>query len=457
MPRADLRLVNTSRDEDYQERILPGVSRTFALTIPELPPGLRRAVANAYLLCRIADTIEDEPALKPAEKKRFHKQFTQVLAGKADVQAFASELTPLLSSRTLEAERDLVANTARVLAVTKSLNEGQLQAVRRCVTVMCDGMPKFESNASREGLATLAELDRYCYYVAGVVGQMLAELFCDFSPAIDKNRSELQRLSVSFGQGLQLTNILKDIWEDYQRGVCWLPRDLFAEHGFDLSQLEYAKGSREFSEGLTHMVGLAHGHLRNALSFTLLIPGEQAGIRRFCLLAIGLALLTLRKIQLNPRFARGNEVKVSRNAVKATILTTNLAVGDDDRLRHLFRLTAANLPALTPALVNYPKDLAPANALTIQPKDTGNSMPAKSKTVAFPQSHDALHLNQIEPAIDKAKSALLAEQNPAGYWNYEVESDCTIPAEYIMMMHFVDDINVELQEKLPFTCATSKP
>lgn len=450
MPRADLRLVDTSQDEDYQERILPGVSRTFALTIPELPPGLRCAVANAYLLCRIADTIEDEPALAPAEKQHFHQQFTAVVAGEFDAKEFAQALAPLLSDNTLATERDLVANTARVVAVTNTLSGPQRQAVQRCVTVMCEGMPQFERKASREGLPKLADLDCYCYYVAGVVGQMLAELFCDYCPETNTRRDELQRLSVSFGQGLQLTNILKDIWEDYQRGVCWLPQDLFTEHGCDISKLQVNKGSPEFSAALTHMVGLAHGHLRNALSFTLLIPSEQAGIRRFCLLAIGLALLTLRKIQLNPGFARGNEVKVSRNAVKATILTTNLAVGDDNRLRHLFRLTAANLPALTPALVNYPPDLAPANA----PKSsttgltTGDSMSANPQTVDFPQDYQATHLRGVERAIEQAKTSLLADQDPAGYWCYPVESDCTIPAEYIMMMHFVDDIDTELQAKI---------
>ena len=52
-------------DEEYQERILPHVSRTFALTIPQLPAALRIPVTNAYLLCRIADTIEDEDLLRP--------------------------------------------------------------------------------------------------------------------------------------------------------------------------------------------------------------------------------------------------------------------------------------------------------------------------------------------------------------------------------------------------------
>jgi farnesyl-diphosphate farnesyltransferase len=58
-------------DEIYQSDILTGVSRTFALTIPQLPPALCKVVSNGYLLCRIADTIEDEPGLTLAQKKEF--------------------------------------------------------------------------------------------------------------------------------------------------------------------------------------------------------------------------------------------------------------------------------------------------------------------------------------------------------------------------------------------------
>ena len=66
-------------DAVYQDRILPHVSRTFALTIPQLPPALRTPVTSAYLLCRIADTIEDEPALSPTETLAFMQRFMGAL------------------------------------------------------------------------------------------------------------------------------------------------------------------------------------------------------------------------------------------------------------------------------------------------------------------------------------------------------------------------------------------
>jgi len=58
-------------DDQFQALLLEGVSRTFALTIPQLPEKLYGAVANAYLLCRIVDTIEDEVSLSPEQKKIF--------------------------------------------------------------------------------------------------------------------------------------------------------------------------------------------------------------------------------------------------------------------------------------------------------------------------------------------------------------------------------------------------
>jgi len=54
----------------------------------------------------------------------------------------------------------------------------------------------------------------------------------------------------------------------------------------------------------------------------------------------------------------------------------------------------------------------------------------------------------IESAIKNAQDKLLSLQHKDGYWIFELEADCTIPAEYIMMMHYLDDIDAELQAKL---------
>jgi len=335
---------------DFQNRILPHVSRTFALTIPQLPMPLRIAVTNAYLLCRIADTIEDEPALAAAETRLYLQRFTAVVRGSEPAAPLAQELARRLSERTLPAERELVSGMERVVAITASLGE-QRPPIERCIEIMGLGMHHFQHSASLAGLARSSDLDSYCYYVAGVVGEMLTELFCCHSSAIATQRAALLELSTSFGEGLQLTNIIKDFWEDRSRGACWFPREVFARHGVELGQLTAQRSDERFQAGVRELVAVAHGHLRNALAYALLLPAQEPGIRRFCLWAIGLAVLTLRRIDAHADYTRGAQVKVSHSAVLLVRLSTSAAVRHDRALRQMFEYAARGLPLAPPLAV----------------------------------------------------------------------------------------------------------
>lgn len=336
--------MNSQTDLDYQANILSGVSRTFALTIPVLPPDLALVVTNAYLLCRIADTIEDDVALNDTQKTDFHARFVRVVEGREAAEPFAEDLAPLLSERTIADERDLVRNTAKIIRITHGFSEAERNSLTKCVTIMCRGMPEFQRNKTAYGLPALRNLDEYCYCVAGVVGEMLTELFLLHCPELAPNRDRMMQLAVSFGQGLQMTNILKDVWDDRQADTCWLPRAVFERHGFDLDTIDSLHDSPAFAAGLDELVGVAHAHLRNALEYSCIIPKGQPGIRKFCLWAIGIAVLTIRKIHNNPGFSSGAEVKVSRRTVKATVLTTNLALRSNRALKLVFNRAAAGLP-----------------------------------------------------------------------------------------------------------------
>jgi farnesyl-diphosphate farnesyltransferase len=173
---------------------------------------------------------------------------------------------------------------------------------------------------------------------------MLTRLFCDYSPQIAKRRDTLMPLAISCGQGLQMTNILKDIWEDRQRGACWLPQDVFRDVGVDLADLTRATYTPAFGAGIERLLAIAHAHLRDALRYTLLIPREETAIRNFCLWAIGMALLTLRRISANRAFRSGAEVKISRRSVKLVIAASRLGVKHDRMLEMLFALAARGLP-----------------------------------------------------------------------------------------------------------------
>jgi farnesyl-diphosphate farnesyltransferase len=332
-------------DDALQARLLEGVSRTFALTIPQLPEGLARPVSNAYLLCRIVDTIEDEVSLDSAQKREFCRQFIAVVAGQEDPQRLAHTLAPLLSEQTIPLEHELIRLIPRVIAITHALDGPQREALSLCVAIMGKGMAEFQDRDLRHGLDDMQEMDSYCYFVAGVVGEMLTRLFCHYSPEIAAQQGVMMKLGVSFGQGLQMTNILKDLWDDHSRGVCWLPRDIFASKGFDLTTLQPGHGNPKFVEGFQELIAVAHAHLCNALEYTLGIPSQETGIREFCLWALGMAMLTLRKINAHPYFSDSKQVKITRRSVKAVIVGSRLTRRSNRLLKSLFYLIGKGLPA----------------------------------------------------------------------------------------------------------------
>ena len=178
---------------------------------------------------------------------------------------------------------------------------------------------------------------------------MLTELFCLHADDLAAHRDTLEPLAISFGQGLQMTNILKDIWDDHEAGACWLPRSVF--QGADLTQLPELASRPEFRAGMEKLIGIAHRHLRYALQYSCAIPTTHPGIRRFCFWAVGMAILTLRRIATALPYRSGNAVKISRRQVRATIALTNLFLDNNWTMRKLFAFAARGVPLASPEQV----------------------------------------------------------------------------------------------------------
>lgn len=325
-------------DYEFQKVMLQNVSRTFALTIPQLPVKLSSVVSNAYLLFRIVDTIEDEVSLSAQKKLRLVDEFFQVAKTNKKAVEFTKNILPYLSIQTSQAEGVLIQETPRVIEILHQFDGEQRSIILDCLKVMTAGMAEFQDLDLSAGLKTSRELDRYCYVVAGCVGEMLAKLFCYYSPEIAKNQEQLLQLSIAFGQGLQMTNILKDVWEDRERGVCWLPQDVFLKYGFDLKNLGLNALDANFDRGFRDLIKTTQLFLDGACKYTMLIPYTEPGIRQFCILNFGMAALTLNKINRNVEFHSSARNKISRKSVRATVFASRL-IGNSNLLLNLtFRI-----------------------------------------------------------------------------------------------------------------------
>lgn len=312
-----------AHDELYQRSILESVSRTFALTIPLLPNGLEKVVGNTYLLCRIVDTIEDATCVDPTTKQELSTLFIKTVLDHSLSEQFVRECLIALINHPNHNEKDLIENIPRVLRVLQSCDEKQRHAVAKCVQIMSEGMSYFHIRQNQIGLEDLQEFEKYCYVVAGVVGEMLTTLFALHSPAFAKAISGKESLAIAFGQALQMTNILKDSPEDQLRGVSWKPKGL----------------------GQTDLLVIAHQKLEDSLRYICCIPKSELGIRQFCFLAFGLAVMTLKQIAQRQTLQGGAEVKLTRGQVSRFYIFTKLAVRSDFLMGLFFRLQARALKA----------------------------------------------------------------------------------------------------------------
>ena len=99
-------------------------------------------------------------------------------------------------------------------------------AVRRHLLRSVDGMKQFVRRSDQDNRLTLSSIDDlrdYCYSVAGIVGEMLTELYLLDRPELSRSAEELRNRAASFGEGLQLVNILKDAPRDAEEGRVYLP------------------------------------------------------------------------------------------------------------------------------------------------------------------------------------------------------------------------------------------
>ncbi len=311
-------------DIEYCEQMLPKVSRTFAPTIRMLPKGLRLPVTVAYLLCRIADTVEDSEALTLQQKKSMLQRYSDIFTftDNAPQRDFLN-MVPVLPLAT--ADDQLVYDLERVMRVFRSFSTSVQEQVGRWVVEMSLGMRKFAQAQHKRRfsfLKNMHELDEYTYYVAGTVGYLLTELFSHYSQKITPSlKHSMEQLAGSFGKGLQMVNIIRDMTTDLRRGQSYIPDELLTKYQLTRKNIFNHENADRAEQLFNELIRNAVEHLDRALEYILLIPKEETKIRLFCMLPLFWAMRTLQKIQENTLALLGTEkVKVTRSIIRKEYL-----------------------------------------------------------------------------------------------------------------------------------------
>lgn len=320
----------------FSRKIIISVSRTFAISIKLLPGTLGDAVCIAYLLCRIADTIEDDNTTPAKIRRDLLTDFSECYENPEKVRALTEALSCIQGD---SAYLSLLKGTPYVFEELANLPKNDADIVWSWTKTLALGMREFlETYPQGIYIKTMKELRRYCYFVAGTVGHLLTELFYEHSSFINKkNYEDLLKNSEAFAEALQLINILKDIaWDFEHENDVFIPEETLSRFGSTQSQIISKKWRAANRKAVNTLCIEAHQNLEKAFEYIYTLPRLALTIRLFCLVPVMLAVATLRELQHSQAMLeKGGSVKISRSEVKRIIIACILSVSSNSLVRGL--------------------------------------------------------------------------------------------------------------------------
>lgn len=327
---------------EYCQKTLPKVSRTFALNISVLKGELHRSILTAYLFCRIIDTIEDAARLNHKIKIKLLHEFSRLIQD-ADhrrdaLSDWVGECGAVNGSPN---DLELLSLSPRVFHVFDTLPANHQAQIIPSISEMARGMAYFQKKFDGTSLTFLnneEELEEYCYFVAGAVGEMLCNLFIEELPHLSgQARQTMRDTAVSFGLGLQMTNISKDVIVDRKRGWSYVPRSYIESQGLTVKEFSAGASEEKNLQIMEQLLNKTMGHLEDALKFTLALPRTAPRIRLFCIWPLWMALETVAVLHNNRELLHSDDpVKISRRTVRQILRRTPLLCFSDTLLKLSF-------------------------------------------------------------------------------------------------------------------------
>lgn len=213
---------------DLGRDILKGVSRSFYLSLRLLPRLMQGPLSLGYLLARASDTIADTEEVDVSLRVRCLSMFEEAMVDTAVRATLIESLQEeFIDAQTNQKEQMLLKRLDDVFAWYDSSWEWVWIALKHLMNNILQGqildLETFAVNGKGE-ISNDDDLLRYCYLVAGCVGEYWSEVGCQTDSEFSSlDRDSLDKKGVAFGRGLQLVNILRDLPKDMHHGRSYLP------------------------------------------------------------------------------------------------------------------------------------------------------------------------------------------------------------------------------------------
>ena len=327
-----------------QKQMVRQVSRTFALSIEQLPSRLQEAVGVAYLLLRVSDLLEDHPTLPASRKVELLHLWAHILDGQAPVRELTASLTPLDGS---DPEVAVAQRADVVLQMLTNLPYDAQEIIVRHVHASTVGMARWQQHGPF--VEDEAALDDYMHEVAGRVGFLVTELFVWRYPALEPKRESLMALGRECGLALQTVNVIRGMRKDYERGWVFVPVDLYQQAGLTRDSLFDPANLSRSLQVVEALADKADRHLRNGLAYILAYPSHYHGLRLALMWPFYFAVRTLAVSRSNASVIQ-SEAKISRDEVQRIVILTRLFGWSNPWVRWYYQKLKGREPALAPTV-----------------------------------------------------------------------------------------------------------
>lgn len=306
---------------NFYQGHLDRVSRSFAFCIAKLETPFREWVSLSYLLCRVLDTVEDS---NWSDLKLKNEQFDalncflRALPEQLEVSAWKNRFPRSIP----QTEQQLLEDSWSLFNDLHQLPQRVRESIQETVTRMTAGMRHFANRQESTGefrLIDLADVNRYCYFVAGIVGELLSKLYLQYRPEFVAP-SSFFRDAYHFGLFLQKVNLLKD-----QR--------------VDERESRYLVPNREV------LLASLRANAVGAVNYLTSLPVEEKGFRTFCAWSLFLGAASLPWLQ--KEFANDDGSKIPRQVTQELLKEIEGVCGDNDALRQSLGELLAMLPGET--------------------------------------------------------------------------------------------------------------
>lgn len=224
-------------------------STSFHYSFSFLPKEERKAINTVYAFCRrIDDIVDEDPSTDPATilKKRIRLDWWR-----NEIERIYSGITPPLTS----------ASSALTIPLSQVVKRFGIP--KQYLLALIDGC---ESDLTKRRYETFAELKEYCYAVASIVGLICIEIF-------GYKYEETKQYAIHLGYALQLTNILRDVKQDKDRGYIYLPLEDLRRFRYTESDLIAEVYDERFVDLMAFQAQRAREYYHKAR--TMLRPDER--------------------------------------------------------------------------------------------------------------------------------------------------------------------------------------